>query len=77
MVCTICNSCEFDGDFTIYDNEDNILAELNEPNSDFGDDITLNFVSNLVCQLLIIVLARHSLICYLILLTELLFLRVI
>ena len=37
------HTCEFDGDFTIYDNDDNILAELNEPNSDFGDDITLNF----------------------------------
>ena len=37
------HTCEFDGDFTIYDNNDNILAELNEPNSDFGDDITLNF----------------------------------
>jgi PKD repeat protein len=37
------HTCEFDGDFTIYDNDNNILAELNEPNSDFGDDITLNF----------------------------------
>ena len=37
------HTCEFDGDFTIYDNDDNILVELNEPNSDFGDDISLNF----------------------------------
>jgi len=37
------HTCEFDGDFTIYDNNNNILAELNEPNSDFGDDISLDF----------------------------------
>ena len=37
------HTCEFDGDFTIYDNDDNVLVELNEPNSDFGDDISLNF----------------------------------
>ena len=37
------HTCEFDGDFTIYDNDDNIIVELNEPNSDFGDDISLNF----------------------------------
>ena len=43
MVCTDLTYLEFDGDFIIYDNDDNILTELNEPNSDFGDDITLNF----------------------------------
>jgi PKD repeat protein len=37
------HTCEFDGDFTIYDNDGNTLTELNEPNSDFGDDITLEF----------------------------------
>ena len=70
------HTCEFDGDFTIYDNDDNILAELNEPNSDFGDDITLNFCVESGLSTSIIVLILHSLIYFLILLTELLFLRV-
>lgn len=37
------HSCEFDGDFTIYDASGAVLAELTSPNSDFGDDITLDF----------------------------------
>lgn len=37
------HTCEYDGDFTIYDNQDNILTELNVPNSDFGEEISLDF----------------------------------
>jgi PKD repeat protein len=36
-------SCEFDGDYTIYDNNGNVLAELTAQNSDFGEQITSNF----------------------------------
>jgi PKD repeat protein len=37
------HSCEFDGDFTIYDGSGAVLADLTALNSDFGDDITLDF----------------------------------
>ena len=47
-------SCEYDGDFTIYDNYGNILTALNEPNSDFGNNITLEFCVqsiNIACDI--------------------------
>jgi hypothetical protein len=37
------HTCEFDGDFTIYDDNSNVLADLNVLNSDFGEEITLEF----------------------------------
>jgi PKD repeat protein/V8-like Glu-specific endopeptidase len=37
------HTCEFDGDFTIYDYNSNVLADLNVLNSDFGEEITLEF----------------------------------
>ena len=37
------HSCEFDGDYTIYDDNGNVLAELTALNSDFGEQTTSNF----------------------------------
>ena len=37
------HSCEYDGDFTIYDNNGDVLAELSVQNSDFGEQVTSNF----------------------------------
>ena len=37
------HSCEFDGDYNIYDQNGNILAQLTAQNSDFGEQTTSNF----------------------------------
>jgi hypothetical protein len=37
------HTCEYDGDFTIYDEDGNILAELTVADSDFGEQITSEF----------------------------------
>ena len=37
------HSCNFNGDFTIYDELGAVLTELNSPNSNFGDNISLEF----------------------------------
>lgn len=37
------HSCEYDGDYTIYDEDGNILAELTAQDSDFGEQTTNNF----------------------------------
>lgn len=37
------HTCEFDGDYTIYDEDGNVLAELTAQNSDFGEQTTSTF----------------------------------
>ncbi|MGC6470248.1 MAG: PKD domain-containing protein [Flavobacteriales bacterium] len=37
------HTCEFNGDFSIYDASGNVLTSLESPNADFGEEISLEF----------------------------------